>query len=149
MTRYNKHELGQALMLALDDFQHRLDTDLAAKGVLGIRRRHRAVFMHLGVHGPSRSVELAAAAGIRPQSMMKVVHELEQLGLVSRTVDPADSRAKLITYSKQGGELLQQMTTSTEIVWQQYAQILGVSELETMLKSLRLMAFPVESEESA
>lgn len=148
MTKYNKHELGKGLMLALDDFQHRLDADLATKGFPGIRRRHRAIFLHLGAHGPSRSVDLAVAAGIRPQSMMKIVHELEELGLVIRTVDPDDSRAKLITYSKQGGALLQQLNSSTEVVWQQYAQILGVSELETMLESLALMVAPAGNGES-
>lgn len=139
MAGYKKHELGQALMLALDDFQHRLDADLAARGFPGIRRRHRAVFMYLGVHGASRSVDLAAAAGIRPQSMMKIVHELEELGLVSRWVDPADSRAKLIEYTTQGGELIKQLTASTKLVWEQYARILGAAELEAMLESLRLL----------
>ena len=47
MASLQKHELGQTLMLALRDFQRRLDTDLAERGVQGIRERHRRVFMHL------------------------------------------------------------------------------------------------------
>lgn len=144
MAKYGKHELGMALMLALDDFQHRLDAELAERGFPGIRRRHRAVFMHLGAHGPSRSVDLAAAASIRSQSMMKIVHELEELGLVSRTIDPRDSRAKLITFSQQGEKLLRQLNASTQVVWEQYATVLGVDELETMLESLRLMVSPFQ-----
>ena len=144
MAKYGKHELGMALMLALDDFQHRLDAELAERGFPGIRRRHRAVFMHLGAHGPSRSVDLAAAASIRSQSMMKIVHELEELGLVSRTIDPRDSRAKLITFSQQGEKLLRQLNASTQVVWEQYATVRGVDELETMLESLRLMVSPFQ-----
>ncbi len=146
MAKYGKHELGMALMLAPDDFQHRLDAELAERGFPGIRRRHRAVFMHLGAHGPSRSVDLAAAAGIRSQSMMKIVHELEKLRLVSRTIDPRDSRAKLISLSQQGRKLLEQLNTSTQVVWGQYAQLLGVNQLETMLASLRLLVSPPHSE---
>ena len=147
MAKYGRHELGMALMLALDDFQHRLDADLAKKGFPGIRRRRRAVFMHLGTHGPSRSVDLAAAASIRSQSMMKIVHELEELGLVSRTIDPRDSRAKLITFSQQGEKLLRQLNASTQVVWEQYATVLGVNELGTTLESLRLMVSPLQDDE--
>lgn len=137
MTEIRQHELGQVLMLALEDFQRRLDSELSAGGFPGIRRRHRAVFMHLNTHGASRSVDLAAAAGIRPQSMMKIVHELEQLGLVTRKADPSDSRAKLVEYSEQGERLLTQLMTSTEVVWEQYEGILGAPELRRMMASLR------------
>lgn len=141
-VRYEKHELGMALLLALEDFQRRLDAELAQNGFPGIRRRHRMVFRHIATHGPSRSVDLAGAVGIRSQSMMKIVHELEELGWVKRSVDPADSRAKLIAFSPQGEQLLAQLDASTQVVWEQYAQQLGVETLVTLLASLRLMVSP-------
>ncbi|MBT6125037.1 MAG: hypothetical protein HOH70_07535, partial [Halieaceae bacterium] len=52
-------------MLVARDFQRRLDSDLAARGILGIRHRHNDVFLYLGRNGPSRGVDLASAAGIR------------------------------------------------------------------------------------
>ena len=137
MQRSAKHELGQTLMLALEDFQARLDHDLETKGFPGIRYRHRAVFMHLNRHGASRSVELAAAAGIRPQSMMKIVHELEQLGLVRRQPDPEDSRAKLVEFTPAGRKLIAQLTEATEEVWRQYAQLIGTRRLQSTLSALR------------
>ena len=132
-----RHELGQTLMLALEDFQTRLDRDLDKKGFPGIRHRHRAIFMHLNRHGASRSVDLAAAAGIRPQSMMKIVHELEELKLVTREADPEDSRAKLIEFTAGGKKLIAQLTESTEAVWQQYAQLVGARKLESSMATLR------------
>jgi MarR family transcriptional regulator for hemolysin len=136
MPEVKKHELGQVLMLTLRDFQQRLDRDLEASGFPGIRYRHRAVFMHLDLHGASRSVDLAAAAGIRPQSMMKIVHELEELGLVTRRPDPSDSRAKLIEFTAQGEQLIEQLTRSTEQVWEQYAALLGKDELRQVTTAL-------------
>ena len=137
MAKHKKNELGQTLMLALKDFQHRLDAELARSGFPGIRQRHRAVFMQLKLHGASRSVDLAAAAGIRPQSMMKIVHELEELGLVKRKEDPTDSRAKLIEFTTAGRALIDQLTRSTEWVWNQYRALLGAKELDQTLCSLR------------
>lgn len=134
-----KNQLGQILMLVLKDFQQRLDADLAQRGFPGIRHRHRAVFVHLNRHGASRSVDLAEAAGIRPQSMMKIVHELEQLQLVQRRPDPQDSRAKLIEFTAAGEALIQQLSRSTEQVWQEYAAVLGEAKLSDTVASLNAL----------
>ena len=133
MASQKKFELGQTLMRILEDFQRRLDADLSERNVEGVRPRHRVVFMHLDRFGASRSVDLAATAGIRPQSMMKIVHELEQLGLVTRRPDPTDSRAKLVEFTAAGQKLIAELTRSTETVWDQYAKQLGSKKLEQSL----------------
>lgn len=129
-------QLGQTLMLLARDFQQRLDADLALRGVAGIGARHRAVFLYLGDHRPCRAVDLAAAAGIRPQSMMKIVHELEAMGLVERRADPADSRAKLIDFSTRGRALVDELSRSTETVWTQYQAVLGEAETQRTFDNL-------------
>jgi len=131
--------LGQTLMLIARDFQRRLDRDLEARGVRGIGARHRSVFLFLGRHGPSRAVDLARAAGIRPQSMMKVVHELESLGLVARYPDPGDSRAKRIDFTDSGRELIAELSRSTETVWGQYAATIGRQSLELVVHHLNTL----------
>ncbi len=136
MNQFPKYELGQTLMMALRDFQRRLDDDLAQRGVVGIRSRHRKVFMHLNHHGASRSVDLAEKVGVRPQSMMKTVQELEQLGLVTRCVDPADSRAKLVEFTKKGQAFIGELTRSTETVWAQYA---GLVDERQLLQTMQLL----------
>lgn len=145
MGSFPKHELGQTLMLALRDFQRRLDADLAKRGVRGIRSRHRKVFMHLARNGASRSVDLAQKIGVRPQSMMKTVHELEELGLVTRSGDPSDSRAKLVAFTAQGQAFIDELTRSTENVWAQYAAVIDETELQQTMQLLsRLSALEVE-----
>jgi len=135
----HRQALGQTLMLIARDFQRRLDRDLADRGVRGIGSRHRAVFLFLGRHGPSRAVELARAAGIRPQSMMKIVHELEALGLVERHPDPGDSRAKLIDFTASGRDLIAELSRSTETVWGQYAALIGEEPLEQAVHHLNTL----------
>lgn len=135
----SRQEIGQVLMLMARDFQQRLDSDLLKRGVEGIGARHRAVFLFLGRKGASRAVVLAEAAGIRPQSMMKIVHELEAIGLVERRQDPADSRAKLIDFTARGRKLIAELSQSTEIVWRQYAAILGAKTLEQTFYQLNTL----------
>lgn len=131
--------LGQTLMLMARDFQRRLDRDLHVRDIRGIGARHRAVFLYLGRNGASRAVDLAEAAGIRPQSMMKIVHELESLGLVERREDPADSRAKLIDFTAEGHALIAELSRSTQAVWQQYADILGKAALQETIRNLNTL----------
>jgi len=131
--------VGQTLMLAARDFQQRLDADLKARGVEGVSARHRAVFLFLGSNGASRAVDLANAANIRPQSMMKIVHELEALGLVERCADPQDSRAKLIDFTQAGKAFIAELSRSTETVYEQYAAILGKACARDTFKNLNLL----------
>ena len=141
MTQIRPDRIGQTLMLLNRDFHDRLAADLAQRNVQGISQRHRAVFLHLGQHGASRSVDLAASAGIRPQSMMTIVHELEAMGLVERRPDPADSRAKLIDFTRSGRRLIAELTRSTDAVFQQYADIIGEDNMRITFTQLeRLLA---------
>ena len=123
-------------MLLNRDFQERLAADLSRRNVKGVSQRHRAVFLYLGQHGASRSVDLAAAAGIRPQSMMSIVHELEDMGLVERRPDPADSRAKLIDFTPSGRDFIAELTESTNAVYRQYADIIGDRHMQAVFEKM-------------
>jgi DNA-binding MarR family transcriptional regulator len=60
-----------------------------------------AVFAQLRPQG-TRLTELARGAQMSPQAMGELVDELEGLGYVVRTADPADRRAKLIRLTDLG-----------------------------------------------
>ena len=129
--------LGQILMLGIRDFQRRLDEDLGARGVTGIGKRHREVFLYLGRYGPSRSVDMAHAAGIRPQSMMVIIRELEELGMIERQPDPLDSRAKLVSFTPRGKTFIGELGVSTRTVWEQYERLVGKKQLETIIGGMQ------------
>lgn len=136
--------LGMILMLVTRDFEHRLAEDLRARGVTGVGKRHQEVFLYLGRHGPSRSVDLAQAAGIRPQSMVVIIQELEELGLIERRPDPQDSRAKLVNYTAKGKAFIRELGISTRKVWDQYAELAGAEQLETMIGGLQQLLAAAE-----
>ena len=145
MSNELSRHIGRILMHTLSDFQHRLDRDLRQRGVAGIGSRHRAVFLHLGEMRPCRSVDLAQREGISPQSMMKIVHELEQQGLVKRTPDPSDSRAKLLDFTEKGNNFVQELSRSTEIVWEQYAELVGEENLHQTIQGMQQLLDAIQT----
>ena len=60
----------------------------------------------LGEHGdPPRQSQVAAQAGTDPKMTSDVVARLEAKGLVRRTVDPTDARAKYVLVTSAGAVL--------------------------------------------
>lgn len=60
-----------------------------------------AVYM-LGLEGPSRASDLAAALHLSRPTMSKQLSRLERAGFIERGVDPADGRAAVIHLSAAG-----------------------------------------------
>jgi DNA-binding MarR family transcriptional regulator len=56
--------------------------------------------------GPQRLGALAAAEGVSPPSMTRLVASLEKLGHVRRTQDPDDGRAALVEATRSGRQLV-------------------------------------------
>ncbi|MEU6241996.1 MULTISPECIES: MarR family transcriptional regulator [unclassified Streptomyces] len=56
----------------------------------------------VGKHGAATASALAAAEGVRPQSMAATLAALDRHGLIRRTPDPADGRRQLVTLTEAG-----------------------------------------------
>ena len=64
---------------------------------------------YLGGSGPSRVNVVADAIGPGLPAMSRIATGLLQRGLVERTIDPADGRAKLLTLSPAGHVMLHEL----------------------------------------
>ena len=71
-------------------------------GAPRLRPSHTALFPHIDLAG-TRSSEIARRMGISKQAVGQLVAELEQMGAVERTPDPADGRARLVRFSQAPG----------------------------------------------
>lgn len=56
--------------------------------------------------GPLTLGELAAAEGVQPPTMTRIVTKLEELGLLQKTEDPADRRLTRLAATPDGARLL-------------------------------------------
>jgi DNA-binding MarR family transcriptional regulator len=90
--------LAAQLLFAVQDELYRR---LGDAGYRDLRPRHGVVLAYLDERG-SRATELAALSGRHKQLVGRTIDELEALGYVTRSPDPADRRAKLVVPTPRG-----------------------------------------------
>jgi DNA-binding MarR family transcriptional regulator len=83
---------------------HHVDVPLALSNLAAraqVRAAHIHITRHLRLEG-SRLMDLAASAGMTKQAMGDLVTQCEAWGLVQRTPDPSDARARRIVFTETG-----------------------------------------------
>jgi len=88
------HRLNKALQVDMVRAAHRI-------GFTGGKYSHNAVFATLDAEG-GRAADMAVQMGITRQSMGEIIRELVELDIVEMKPDPADRRAKLVTWTAHG-----------------------------------------------
>ncbi|MGW0883547.1 MarR family winged helix-turn-helix transcriptional regulator [Streptomyces sp. NPDC002671] len=68
----------------------------------GLTPSQESALSLVGKHGAATASALAAAEGVRPQSMATTLAALDQHGLIRRAPDPADGRRQLVTLTEAG-----------------------------------------------
>ena len=83
---------------------HNVDVPLALSNLAAraqVSAAHIHITRHLSLEG-SRLIELAKSAGMTKQAMGDLVTQCEAWGLVQRTPDPSDARARRIVFTDAG-----------------------------------------------
>ena len=93
--------LLRLLGLATRQMAADLNDKLLQAGVTDHRESWNNVMPHIPPSG-IRLTELAARANMTKQAMAELVAEIERRGYLQRTTDPADRRAKIITFTGKG-----------------------------------------------
>jgi len=81
---------------------------------LKIQARHVGVMTVVSEWGPSSQKTIGDTLQIDRTTMVGLVDELESLGLVTRSPDPADRRAALVNLTSDGGRVLRTAWTIIE-----------------------------------
>ena len=90
------------LQTAYNSLARRIFRFVAGAGFSDLRPSHGSVLEPLSYVDGQRLNELAARAGMTPQSMGELVDDLESRGYVERRADPADRRAKRVHLTEKG-----------------------------------------------
>ena len=95
--------------------------------------------------GGSRLAALAEAAQLPKQTVGSIVDQLEAAGYVRRTVDPADARARLVTITPLGEELVEisrPVLRDVEAAWSAHLGPRRTRQLKEALTALREVTDP-------
>lgn len=148
MTRTNKSltgrssewrhtNIGRLLYSAMRRFDTRVFQLLAKAGHTEARFTHLNLTRNLDAGG-TRMTELARRAGVTKQAIGELIVQCEELGLIKRTADPTDARAKLVKFTPRGLEWLEALHAAleqTEAEMQGELGILRVDGLKAALKT--------------
>jgi DNA-binding MarR family transcriptional regulator len=108
---------------------------LTERGHPEVRSAHGAVFQHLDDTGTTVSV-LAERAQMTKQAMAELVGHLEKHGYVTRVTDPNDRRAKLVTPTDRGLEVIAIAQVLVPELEQRVASLLGVDRAAALRRDL-------------
>jgi DNA-binding MarR family transcriptional regulator len=95
-------EAAQDAARDLVDLFRRLRSLLRALPAADLTPGQSAVLLRLKKDGASSTTVLAAAEGVRSQSMTATLNALDAAGLIERRADPEDGRRHIITLSPAG-----------------------------------------------
>lgn len=121
-----------AVMAALRDHGHHIPISQAR------------VFQRIAPGG-SRLAELAEAAQVSKQTVGSIVDQLERAGYVRRIPDPTDARARLVTLTSKGHELVEisiPIIREVEAAWEAHLGRVRTRQLRRILATLREITDP-------
>jgi DNA-binding MarR family transcriptional regulator len=87
----------------------RLSRRLRRHGLAGLTPTQLAALSTVEQSGPLRLGDLAAAEGIAPSTLTRLVAALEEFGYVKRCTDPKDARASTLAITPEGHEILERL----------------------------------------
>jgi DNA-binding MarR family transcriptional regulator len=96
-------EMASRLRLAVTRLHRRLRQESAG----GLTQSQVSALASVAQLGAPTLGALAARESVQPPSMTRIVGALEELGHVSRVVDPGDRRVARVTVTPQGREVLE------------------------------------------
>jgi DNA-binding MarR family transcriptional regulator len=87
----------------------RLSRRLRRHELAGITPTQLAALATVERSGPMRLGDLAAAEGIAPSTLTRLVTALEESGYVRRCADPSDARASTLAITARGNQMLERI----------------------------------------
>jgi len=123
----------------------RLSRRLRRHELAGLTPTQLAALSTVERQGPLRLGDLAAAEGIAPSTLTRLVAVLEELGYVQRCADPKDARASTLAITELGHETLERLRAEgTALLTQSLLLLTGEQRaaLAAAVPALELLAGP-------
>jgi DNA-binding MarR family transcriptional regulator len=109
-------------------------------GATDMRPAHGNAMEMLSIQDGLRLTDIAARAGMAPQSMGEIVDDLVSKGYLARREDPSDRRAKRIYLTQKGRQTAQASRIALlEVEWR-ITEILGTDKYQEMRHHLATLS---------
>jgi DNA-binding MarR family transcriptional regulator len=144
LAELRQQHIGRLLLRAQRAFSVRAHDKLRARGHVGLSLAHTNLIANLDLDG-TRITALAERIGVSKQAAGHLALDLEQRGYVERTVDPADRRASVVTFTDAGWRFLRDAHQVKREIETEYRAILGEQGMQDLRSLLSLL---IESDES-
>jgi DNA-binding MarR family transcriptional regulator len=141
-------QLARLLLAAHRTLSVDLADELDERGWPDIRASQAALVLNVDRRSGTRLTELARRAGVTKQAMMIVVDELEVRGLVRRTPDPDDGRAKVVRLTARGRTFAAECRRAVAAVEARAKRNLGGRRYDGLRETLDLLLGSEEDEAS-
>jgi DNA-binding MarR family transcriptional regulator len=132
-------QLGRLLLAAHRTLAADLVEELEERGWPDLRASQASLLLNVDRRFGTRLTELARRAGVTKQAMMVVVDELEVRGLVRRTPDPEDGRAKVVRLTARGRSLAAESRRAVAAVEARARRTLGGRRYEGLRETLDIL----------
>lgn len=80
--------------------------------------------------------ELSKRARVTKQAMSKMVNDLISKGFIAYETDPKDSRAKIVSITKEGVDFLEYFLGCAKLVQQRFEEIIGTKKTQQLTELL-------------
>jgi len=137
-------DLARSLLQAHRALTADLAAELEERGWPDLRPSQATLVLNVDRRTGTRLTELARRAGVTKQAIMVVVDDLEVQGLVRRTPDPDDGRAKVVRLTARGRTCAAECRRAIAAVQARARRTLGGRRHEGLREALELL---LESEE--
>jgi DNA-binding MarR family transcriptional regulator len=117
----------------------RLSRRMRRHELAGLTPTQLAALATIGKTGPMRLGDLAAAEGIAPSTLTRLVTALEDSGYVQRTADPSDARASTLAITAHGQEALERIRTETTLMLTASLGLLTPEQRSTLAAALPVL----------
>jgi len=150
VTSQSPTEVAAHLRLAVTRTARRLrQQSIEAEGRGGLSPTLAAALATVAAHGPLTPSELADRELVKRPTATRIVAKLEQLELVSRTADPSDGRACLVSATASGRALLRRMRTRKTAYLARRLDRLDADELATLERAAGILERLLDREASS
>ncbi|WP_437547693.1 MarR family transcriptional regulator [Sorangium sp. So ce367] len=147
LERRKRASLGQLLLRSARLLDERAVARVVRRGATGVRRAHTALMPYIDLEG-TRQIDLAERAGVTKQAVGQLVEELEAAGVVERTPDPEDRRAKRVRFTPHGLKMLLHGLGVLQELEDELTRALGEKQMTSLKKGLTALLAALEAPEA-